>query len=356
MSEATSETAEAASWTDTRPIGVWPSGRDASAIDRTFALVERLPGPAELWLLAVGVALAFIAQLATWSTGAAAWGVILPDVVIPAVTAGYFLSMVALLNRVGADAFDTFRAVLGRPGREAMLRNQLLSIGVKHAIVGVVLTVVVVSTVFYVLVRPTQQSLPGIAESLSGMLWLLFAATLGLLLTHTVDELRAVQRISREALNVDIFRPEPLTGLARITSVSSIGLLIFVALNVLVSPTQTAAYLVPEGGVTLIAVLAFVLPLRVMHGRLSAEKDELQANSQQRLKSVLSRLHEAVETNDLARADQLEKTLNAVLAERDLLGRLPTWPWSDVTIRGMASAVLLPVGIFILTRAIDRLL
>lgn len=137
---------------------------------------------------------------------------------------------------------------------------------------------------------------------------------------------------------------------------STIALLGFVTLFVLGSPSQTTAYLVPESGVTIIAVLAFVLPLRVMHSRLSAEKEALQADDQTRLKAVLGRLHEAVESDNLTRADQLEKTLNAVLAERELLNRLPTWPWTTGTFRGVASAVLLPIVIFILTRAIDRLL
>ena len=65
---------------------------------------------------------------------------------------------------------------------------------------------------------------------------------------------------------------------------------------------------------------------------------------------------EAIETNDLSRADQLEKILNAVLSEREVLARLSAWPWSTGTFRGVASAVLLPIGIFLITRILDRVI
>ena len=51
-----------------------------------------------------------------------------------------------------------------------------------------------------------------------------------------------------------------------------------------------------------------------------------------------------------------EKSLASLLAERDLFNKLPTWPWSVATLRGVASAILLPVLIFVLTRVIDRLI
>jgi hypothetical protein len=47
--------------------------------------------------------------------------------------------------------------------------------------------------------------------------------------------------------------------------------------------------------------------------------------------------------------------VTSALAERDLLMKLSTWPWTTATIRGFGSALLLPVVIFVITRGIDRL-
>ena len=71
---------------------------------------------------------------------------------------------------------------------------------------------------------------------------------------------------------------------------------------------------------------------------------------------ILGRVSHAVETDDLSNADELNKTLSSVLAQRDVLARLPTWPWSTGTFRGVATAVLLPIVIFVITRLIDQLI
>ena len=139
-------------------------------------------------------------------------------------------------------------------------------------------------------------------------------------------------------------------------TVGPIVLLIFVALTVLSNPGSSLAYIVPMTLVTGIAVAGFVLPLRVLHARLAAQKRALTGASQDRLKQVLERLHESIEADDMSRADQLNKTLASVMSEHDVLARLPTWPWTAGTFRGVASAVLLPIVIFLITRSIDRLI
>jgi hypothetical protein len=73
-----------------------------------------------------------------------------------------------------------------------------------------------------------------------------------------------------------------------------------------------------------------------------------------RLKTVQARLHQAVDTDDLSRADGLQKSQAALLAERDLYLHLSTWPWSQGTFRGLASAVVLPVLLGVALRVIGR--
>jgi hypothetical protein len=83
-----------------------------------------------------------------------------------------------------------------------------------------------------------------------------------------------------------------------------------------------------ELGIGVLAAAFFVLPLLGIHGRLSAEKGKLLGNVNTRLKLTLDRIHDMVDDDDLGRADDLQKTQAALLAERDLYLRLSTWPWS----------------------------
>ena len=58
----------------------------------------------------------------------------------------------------------------------------------------------------------------------------------------------------------------------------------------------------------------------------------------------------------IAACTTCNKTLASVMSEHDVLARLSTWPWTAGTFRGVASAVLLPIAIFVVTRVIDKLI
>jgi len=53
---------------------------------------------------------------------------------------------------------------------------------------------------------------------------------------------------------------------------------------------------------------------------------------------------------DLTRADGLNKTLGSLLQQRDVLAKLPTWPWSPGTLRGFVTVILLPIILFLVQR------
>lgn len=96
--------------------------------------------------------------------------------------------------------------------------------------------------------------------------------------------------------------------------------------------------------------------VRGMHGRLAAEKSRLLNNANSRLQLVIDRIHRMVDSDDLARADELQKTEAALLAERDLDLHLSTWPWSTATFRGLLSAVMLPIFIGVVIRLLTRVI
>jgi hypothetical protein len=300
-----------------------------------------------------------------WATGARPIGGLEPEVIPPVLIPAYFLWLLHVLNRVASSSFDAFRPALGgTTDEQERYRLALTSIPDRVAIVAIVVVVTVLNVAYFGTIRPLRPPLPVGVELAAGVLYVLSSASIGLLAVHDIRQLRLVSRLSALAANVDIFKPGPVTALARLTATAAIGIIAFVAAYALTTeitvPTaqQSAlpTFIAEEIVMILLAVASFVLPLRVMHGRLVEEKDDLLGAAQDRLKTTLGRLHDAVEAHDLSNADQLNKTLSSVLAERDVLARLPTWPWSTGTLRGVASAVLLPIVIFVLTRLIDQLL
>ena len=347
-----------------REIDIAPT-RNRSVVDRLLNLVDRLPGPSSLWFVVLGMLLLAPAHAWIWATGTRPVGEVEWVLFAPALVLAYFMWLLHLLNRVAGSAFDAFRPALGgTTDEQERYRLALTSIPDRVAVV----TVIVVEVVFCVSILSTDLSLrqatPVATEFAIWILYALVMPVIGLLIVHDIRQLRLVGRLSALAANVDIFKPAPVTAFSRLTAVTAIGILAFVALLVATIPISVAlasesvipGEIASATAMTVLAVASFVLPLRVMHGRLLEQKLGLVDAAQERLKLILGRVSEAVEANDLSNADQLNKTLSSVLAQRDLLAKLPTWPWSAGTFRGVASAVVLPVAIFVITRLIDQLI
>jgi len=332
------------------------SSDEVGFVDRLLILVDRLPGPAAFAYLAIAVALAVVAHLIIWATGTTPVGTLSPEVFVAPFILAWSLWLIHTLNRVAASSFDDFRPALGDPGSEARHLRKLTSIRDRDALlVGVVSAVVLVS-IYYLFVRPPGGFMAAGIEFTAAPIWLLTTGALGILAMHTITQLRQVSHLSAIARNVDIFKPGPISAFSRLTAVSAIGLIAIAVAFVIYSPDQPIAYAVQEVALLALAAASFVLPLRVMHDRLSAEKKRLSADSADRLKSILAQLHQKIDSGDIDRSDQLNSAIASVITERDVIDKLRTWPWSTATIRGVVSALLLPIALIVLTQVIDKLI
>jgi hypothetical protein len=103
---------------------------------------------------------------------------------------------------------------------------------------------------------------------------------------------------------------------------------------------------------TLIAVLTFVWPLWGVHRLLQQEKLELQRGVATRIERTVERVHARVDACDLSDADGLNKTLSSLMLERAMLEKISTWPWSPEAPRLLATALLLPIALFIAQRVL----
>jgi len=325
-------------------------------IDRVLILIDRLPGPAAFAYITIAIVLAVVGHLVVWATGARALGAFTIEVVVSPFLFAFSLWLIYTLNSVAAASFDEFRPALGDPGSEDGYLRALTSIRDRDALLaGIAATLFVIGT-YYGFVRPPGGFVSFWIEATAAPFWFLTAFTLGVLVLHTVKQLRLVSRLSAIARNVDIFNPGPINAFSRLTAVSAIGLIAFVVAFMLYSPDQPIAYVVQEVGLLAVAVASFVLPLRVMHHRLDVEKKRLTGDSRERLKAVLGRVHGEVDNNDLATSEQVNHALNSVMTERDFLDRLRTWPWSTSTIRGFVTALLLPIALIVFSQVIAKLI
>lgn len=173
---------------------------------------------------------------------------------------------------------------------------------------------------------------------------------------HTVRQLGLVHRTVTSVSEPDLFRLDPIYAFSTLTSRTAIGWVILLTVTLLLFPISLAPapsliLLVTQ---VLFALAAFALPLRIVHTRLVAAKRRLVAEHDARLKATLSRLHRCLDENDLADVPQLNTALTGLTAERDVLSKIPTWPWRPGTLAGFLSVIVLPIALFVVQLFLSR--
>ena len=336
-----------------------------SWLDRLLDAIEALPGPAAVAFLVIGAVLVLLLYAEPWAMGVASpftpvertyWGI--------AVAAQLWAA--AYLRRVAGSAFDAFKAAL--PASEAELARLRYELTVIPAVPAIVATVAAIAlSAISLAVNPSATGTVPLTGTRLGAAFVLQSVVVSLmfvLLLQLVRQMGQVRRALAGLAIVDAFRPGPLHAFSRLTARTGIAVLLFTGSFIVIAPppaaTEPGALLV--GWVPylvfppLIAVLAFVLPLSGMHGRLVAEKERLQGQAEERLQRLFAETNRDIDARDLSRADALNKMLTSQLQQRDVLAKLPTWPWSAGTLRGFVTAILLPLVVFLLQQVVSRLI
>jgi hypothetical protein len=90
-----------------------------------------------------------------------------------------------------------------------------------------------------------------------------------------------------------------------------------------------------------------------MHRRLQAEQSRLSGDVARRIETTIRQLYRHVD-EDRPGATELRDRMTALLATRDLVNRVSTWPWLPETPRWLLSALLVPIAIWGATRLLER--
>ncbi|MEZ0239440.1 MAG: hypothetical protein ACAH65_01465 [Chloroflexota bacterium] len=334
-----------------------------SWLDRLLDTIEALPGPNGLGFLAVFTGFVLLSLFEPWLMGAASpWRLV--EKVYWGAVIGAQLAAAGYVRRVAATAFDAFRPALRIPEAEVLqLRYELTVIPALPAAAAVV--VALLATAISLAINPAATgSKPLTGTLLAGAfgLQLTITSLMFVLLLQLFRQMGQIRRTLARSAVVDVFRPGPLHAFSRLTSRSSAILLLFIGSTILVLPTSMpgevfAVYWLPYLVVPpLVAAAAFILPLYGMHGRLVAEKERLQGETEERLQALFAELNGDIDGRELARADGLNKSLMSLLLQRDVLANLPTWPWSPGTLRGFLTAIFLPLVVFLLQQVVGRLI
>lgn len=318
----------------------------AGPVDRFLAWVDRLRFPAWFFYLALLAALIVIFNGLAWIDGTlqlSAFDVYRSSVPVYAVGS---LALVHYLNRVARRALASFRPALGAVETDyERLEYELVTLPRRGTwatlTLSLVFTAAYISFTPYLVVLFRNSPWVAIAESVVaafvfGMIAVFFY--------HTIRQLRMVSMIHARATDVNLFRMTPLFAFSSLTAQTGIGLLLMNYFGVLTDPAtfENLALIALMIAASLIAVACFILPLRGMHGRIAAEKKRLRTEASTRLEATIQRLYARSDSQDLAGADRLNQMMMSLVTTREIVEKIPTWPWEPGTLIGFISVFLLP--------------
>jgi hypothetical protein len=273
------------------------------------------------------------------------------------------LGVIANLDRAAAGALRTLRPLLLLDdGAVAALHRELTVAPARPAAVIALLSFAL--TPLSYVADPVGAGVAGFSPLGLGFRWLwegLITAIFLVLVYHTVRQLRLIGRIHDQVGSIDAFDQAPLYAMSGVTSGTAAGLILLLAPSAFLIPAGASeSFLIISIGwyamALVIALAAFGLPLRGMHDRLVRERERLQGEVGRRISTTLQGINAAVDAAEPELLEIRTKALTALLAERDVVNRVSTWPWSTGSLTRFVSAVLLPLGLWLATRLLERLL
>jgi hypothetical protein len=198
---------------------------------------------------------------------------------------------------------------------------------------------------------------PIAANLLSAVYWIGWWV-MGAFLYHTIHQLRVINRIYEGHTRIHLSAMSPLYAFSTVTALTAATLVIatygWTALNP-ENLTQPASIVV-IALITLLALGAFAWPLLGTRRILAKEKAQRLDQVSLRLEAVFSEMHERIDSREIEELEALTKVVSVLETERDTLKAISTWPWQPETLRFLATALLLPLLLWIIQFILQQVL
>ncbi len=167
--------------------------------------------------------------------------------------------------------------------------------------------------------------------------------------------LRMIDSVFASAQNVGLFMLSSVYALSTLSAKVGGSAFVLLYISSFTGPqgvTDLGLGMVIIGSLIPLAVL--FLPLRGINRRLVDEKQRLLFDVSQRLESALNQINQAFDKENHKKIGELDITLRALTREKELLDKIPTWPWRPATIRVFLSAILLPIFLWLIQQILER--
>jgi hypothetical protein len=335
-----------------------------SWIDRFTNWVQRLPGPAWLFYAGVGIVLSLLRTIVGWNDGSYPVGTFFRIHILDCLNPAYLLLVLHYLDDMAQKSLANFRAVLNvdEPGYQR-LRYQFTTMPSRPVFVLTVIGVIFgLAYIPFLLTEADRQTskyfTSPAAVALDSLNSVLVTTMMLTFAYHTFHQLRIVSRTYTRHTNVSIFDIGPLYALSRVTAMTTVACL-FLGYVDIASYSDLQGNSPVTGVVAVIFVFialgTFVWPLFGAHRLLQQEKERWKSDVARRMEAVNLELLRRTDAGDYSDAGTMNDAIDSLIKAQGVLGKVSTWPWDPEAVRVVVTAVLLPVGLWIVTRVLERL-
>lgn len=329
-----------------------------SWVDRLIGRIAALPGPTWVPYVVASAAVFLVVHAAAWVNGFIEPGEF--DLYLGSLAIYVVISLAGIhvLDRWTIRAWMTFRPATSLTDEEAertlVELTTMPARTVNYWTIGGIVVAVLTGVAGYgePLDFPGEPLMLTVALAAAAFAY----GTGAVLVYHTVRQLRLIGRLPNVVERIDLLDAGPLHAFATVTAMTGGFFVVGAYFSVLTDPTTftNPAVAAVNGSVLVLAVACFVLPLSTMQRRIAAEKAARLSAVSRRLDAALHDLARRNDAGDLSDADAVHSNITSLLAERELIARTPTWPWSPGVLRGFSTAVLLPIILWLVFRVLEQ--
>lgn len=335
-----------------------------SWVNRITDWVRRWPGRSFAYYFGFGVLLFFIQTMVSWVEGAPLIGPFSSKYLFLAAAIPFILGMIHMLDDRAAFAFETMKpALITNEDENNTLRYKLTVLPSFPTICAGLLAIALALLSEVAGRGPYRLASLGaypVSDDLFRGIYLICWWSFGVFLYHTARQLVIINHIYTRHTQINLFRMQPLYAFSNLTALTAGSLIVppygFLWVNPddvsINEPVVLGIYVL----ITFIAVVTFIWPQLGIHRLQNAEKDRLLEEVNQRYESVIAQLHKGVDSKNYDGMSNLSMAIGSLNQERMTIEKIPTWPWQPETLRWLITALVLPLGLWLLQFFLQRML
>jgi hypothetical protein len=335
---------------------------EPSLFDRLKDWVERLRVSHWAFYAGLGWLLVAVQLAALWLDPAGQLPDIAPVVVYNGLFTPFLMALIHLLDAQGVDALEAMPSVLelseadlGRYRHRISHMPFPMASAAGAAMLGLVIGMEVLAS------TPTRYATLDQARLFAPVFQVVdksSAFLFGVVIYHTVRQLRLVNVITSRHVRVDLFNLAPLRAFSRLTAHTAVGLLVGIYGWMVINPDlwEDPLILGVIALVTLLAAAVFVWPLRNVHRLMVAAKESALHDLDLRFKATFSAFNARLDIKAFRETDELNGIISSLMIQHQRLSGVSTWPWRPNTVRFVLTAIALPLLLGVIQFLIERAL